>query len=93
MEAEGENELREEIRTLPVEVGSNEFRLSERSWQPGGIFTSATPRFDALILSLAAKNNWEVDTMEVRSGNLKPERYEEIYMKIPLDTDICNTRW
>ena len=45
-----------------------------------------------VILTLAATNDWQVDTMEVRSGNLKPKRYEEIDMKILLDANISDTR-
>ena len=58
--------------------------------------TFAPLQFEAfmlVILTLAATNDWRVDTMEVRSGNLKPKRYEEIDMKIPPDTDISDTRW
>ena len=45
------------------------------------------------VLTLAATNDWEVDTMEVRSGYLKSKRHEDIYMRIPPDTNIGDTRW
>jgi len=45
------------------------------------------------LLTLAAKNDWEVHTMDVRSAYLNAKLHEDIYMRIPPDTNIGDTKW